>query len=154
MILHIFFRAADGIILKTGLWSRYFSVSNLYVLISYRLTIRLIMRWHIILYIILYALRYKTESRGSIPDGVIRIFHWLTPSSRTQQRSQWPRGLRRGSVAGRWLEAWVRIPLVSWMFVCCECYVLSGRGLCVELITRPEESYRLCYFVVHDLETS
>jgi len=31
---------------------------------------------------------------------------------------------------------------------------LSGRGLCDELITRPEESYRLCYVVVCDLETS
>jgi len=31
----------------------------------------------------------------------------------------------------------------AWMFVCCECCVLSGRGLCDELITRPEESYRL-----------
>jgi len=30
---------------------------------------------------------------------------------------------------------------------------LSGRGLCDELITRPEESYRLCC-VVCDLETS
>jgi len=32
--------------------------------------------------------------------------------------------------------------------------VLSGRGLCDELITRPEESYRLWYVVVCDLETS
>ena len=40
------------------------------------------------------------------------------------------------------------------MFVCCECHVLSGRGLCDELITRPEESYRLCCVVVCDLETS
>jgi len=31
--------------------------------------------------------------------------------------------------------------------------VLSGRGLCDELIARPEESYRLCC-VVCDLETS
>ena len=31
--------------------------------------------------------------------------------------------------------------------------MLSGRGLCDELITRPEESYRLCC-VVCDLETS
>jgi hypothetical protein len=30
--------------------------------------------------------------------------------------------------------------------------VLSGRGLCDELITRPEESYRLWCFVVCDLE--
>jgi len=32
--------------------------------------------------------------------------------------------------------------------------VLSGRGLCDELITRPEESYRLCCVVVCYLETS
>jgi hypothetical protein len=29
------------------------------------------------------------------------------------------------------------------MSVCCECCMLSGRGLCDELITRPEEPYRL-----------
>jgi len=32
--------------------------------------------------------------------------------------------------------------------------VLSGRGLCDELITRLEESYPLCCVVVCDLETS
>jgi len=32
--------------------------------------------------------------------------------------------------------------------------VLSGRGLCDELITRPEDSYRLWCVVVCDLETS
>ena len=32
--------------------------------------------------------------------------------------------------------------------------MLSGRGLCDELITRPEESYRLWYVIVCDLETS
>jgi len=32
--------------------------------------------------------------------------------------------------------------------------VLSGRSLCDELITRPEESYRLWCVVVYDLETS
>jgi len=31
---------------------------------------------------------------------------------------------------------------------------LSGRGLCDELITRPEESYRLSCVVVCDLESS
>jgi hypothetical protein len=40
------------------------------------------------------------------------------------------------------------------MFVCCKCCVLSGRGLCDELITRPEESFRLWCVVVCDLETS
>ena len=33
------------------------------------------------------------------------------------------------------------------MFVCCECCVLSGRGLSDELITRPEESYRVWFGV-------
>jgi len=40
------------------------------------------------------------------------------------------------------------------MFVSCECCVLSGRGLCDKLITRPEESYRLWCVVVCDPETS
>jgi len=34
------------------------------------------------------------------------------------------------------------------MFVCCECCMLSGRGLCDELITCLEESYRLWCVVV------
>jgi len=38
------------------------------------------------------------------------------------------------------------------MDVCCECCVLSGRGLCDELITRPGESYRLWCVVGCDLE--
>jgi hypothetical protein len=40
------------------------------------------------------------------------------------------------------------------VFVCCGCCVLSGRGLCDGLITRPEESYRLWRVVVCDQETS
>ena len=56
--------------------------------------------------------------------------------------------------AAHLLKSWVRIPPGAWIFVCCERRVLSGRGLCDELITRPEESYRLCCVVVCDLETS
>jgi hypothetical protein len=56
--------------------------------------------------------------------------------------------------AVRLLELRVRIPPGSWMFFCCECCVLSGRGLCDELITCPEESYRLWCVVVRDLDTS
>jgi hypothetical protein len=74
---------------------------------------------------------------------------WLIIISR---RSQWPRGLRRRSTAVRLLRSWVRIPLETWMSVCCECYVLSGRGHCDELITRPDESYRLWCVDVCDLE--
>jgi hypothetical protein len=36
----------------------------------------------------------------------------------------------------------VRIRPWAWISVICECSV-SGRGLCDELITRPEETYRL-----------
>ena len=57
------------------------------------------------------------------------------------------------STAARLLRLWVRIPPRAWMFVCCKCCVLSGRGLCDELITCPEESYRLWRVVVCDLET-
>ena len=78
----------------------------------------------------------------------------LYRSNTSPCRSQWPRGLRRGSAAADLLKSWVQIPPVAWMSVCCECCVLSGRGLCDELITRPEESYRLWYVVVWDIETS
>ena len=71
-----------------------------------------------------------------------------------QGRSQWPRGLRRRSEAAGHLRLWVRIPPGAWMSVCFECCVLSGRGLCYELITRPEKSCRLWCVVVCDLETS
>ena len=42
------------------------------------------------------------------------------------------------------LGLWVRIPSVAWMFVSCNCCVLSGRGLCDGPIPRLEESYRVC----------
>jgi len=37
------------------------------------------------------------------------------------------------------------------MDVSSECYMLTGRGLCDTVITRPEESYRLWCVVVCDL---
>jgi len=40
------------------------------------------------------------------------------------------------------------------MFVGCEYCILSGRGICDELITRPEKYNRLRCVVVCDLETS
>ena len=51
-------------------------------------------------------------------------------------------------------EILVSNPAGARMFVCCECCVFSDRGLCDELIIRPEESYRLWCVVMCDLETS
>jgi hypothetical protein len=51
--------------------------------------------------------------------------------------------LRRGSAVALLLGLWVRIPPEAWRSVCCDCCVLAGRGLCVGLITRPEEYYWL-----------
>ena len=65
----------------------------------------------------------------------------------TQRRSRAGQGRSPTEIVGS-------IPPGAWIFVCCECRVLSGRGLCYELIPRPEESYRLCCVVVCDLETS
>ena len=45
-------------------------------------------------------------------------------------------------------------PTRAWMFVCCECCVLSGRGLCDGLIIRSEDSYRLWRVAVCDQVTS
>jgi hypothetical protein len=66
-----------------------------------------------------------------------------------QTRSQWLRCLRRGSAAARLLGLSVPTPPVAWMFVYCECFVLSCRGICVGLITHPEGSYRIwCVWVL------
>jgi len=40
---------------------------------------------------------------------------------------------------------WAQIPSEEWISLFCECCMLSGRGLCVGLITRPEESYQVYY---------
>jgi hypothetical protein len=56
---------------------------------------------------------------------------------------------------GRWPPEIVGSnPTRAWMSVYCECCMLSGRGLCDELITSPEESNRLWCVVECDLETS
>jgi hypothetical protein len=85
---------------------------------------------------------------------IINCCNLLILNSNNWCRSQLPRGLRRRSAAARLLRLLFRIPPASWMSVCCECFVLSGRGLCDELITRPEESYQLWCVVVRDLKTS
>ena len=93
-----------------------------------------------------YLERIYGVTLRSIISYTSRFHHWpyFTEISIMRDcRSQWPRGLRRRSAAARLLRLWVRIPPGTWIFVCCECCVLSGRGLYDELITRPEESYRM-----------
>ena len=85
--------------------------------------------------------------------SVIILRNFVTPIIIIGGRSQWPRGLRRRSAAARFLELRVRILPGAWMAVCCECCVLSSRGLCVCLITCPEEFYRR-WCVVCDRESS
>ena len=92
--------------------------------------------------------------RIHVPLQLFKVKCDITEVMPISRRSQRPHGLRCRSATARLLRSWVRIPPGAWMFVCCECCVLSGRGLCDELITRPEESYRLCCVVVCDLETS
>jgi len=53
-----------------------------------------------------------------------------------KSRSRWARGQRRRSAAACLLGLLVRIPpWGAWIPVCCECYVLSGRGICDGLVT-------------------
>ena len=82
-----------------------------------------------------------------------RICIFFEDVSLLRCRSQWPRSLSRRSAAARLLRLWVRIPPGAWMFVYCECFVLSDRGLCHQLITRPEQSWRLWCVFVCDIET-
>jgi hypothetical protein len=56
--------------------------------------------------------------------------------------SRWSRGLRCSSAASSFLGLRVRIPPESRMSFG-ECCVLSGRGPCDGLITRPEECWRV-----------
>ena len=104
-----------------------------------------------------YMLRHIEELRRFLLTRNFdssRLELWFSKINLQFSRSQWPPGLRRRSAVVRLLILWVRIPPAAWMSVCCERSVLSGRGPCDELITRPEESYRLWCVVVCDLETS
>jgi hypothetical protein len=54
--------------------------------------------------------------------------------------------LSKGRDCARSLAVTAGSNLAGGMGVCCECCVLSGRGLCIGLITRPEETYRVCVY--------
>jgi len=104
---------------------------------------------HIYIYIVQNCIKNALTCFGASAPSAGSLY--IVFNKVIECRSQWPRGLRRRSTAARLLRSWVRIPPRVWMFVCC---VLSGRGLCDGLITRPEESYRLWRVVICDNETS
>ena len=59
-------------------------------------------------------------------------------------RSQWPRGLNRGSVAARLLGLWVRIPLAAWMSVSFVCCILWGRETYASVLSLVQKSPTEC----------
>jgi hypothetical protein len=76
------------------------------------------------------------------------LFFFIFQTICTCCRCQWPRCVRRGPTAAHLLGLWDRIPPGIWMSVSCEDCILSGRGLCIGPITRPEKSCRVwCVWV-------
>jgi hypothetical protein len=76
-----------------------------------------------------------------IPIG--NLFHLHTHTQFT--RSQWLCGLRHGSASAYllWLRIWITFRNEG-VSVSCEFCVSSGRGICIEQITRLEKSYQIC----------
>ena len=128
------------------------------------LTLRLVMSYIYgapILDVSNHTQRRSTVGRTPLDEWSARRrgLYLTTHDTHNRQIAMPPVGFEPTISAGEWpapahlLRLWVRIPPGAWIFVCCECRVLSGRGLCDELITRPEESYRL-WCVVCNIETS
>jgi hypothetical protein len=128
------------------------------------------MTWHHITYHIIYHISYIVYHISHIISYHIISYHiisyhiisyirsyiisaWFKDPVSGISQSQWPRGIRRRPAAASLLRMWFRISPEARMSLCCECCVLSGRGLCDKLITRPEESYLLRCVVVCDVET-
>jgi len=97
--------------------------------------------------ILLIIQKFSNKQYFQIKSAPCKIGDWLAVylilGITISGRSQWPRWLQGGSAVARFLELWVRIPPGAWMSLSCERCVLSSRGLCVGLITRPKESYQV-----------
>jgi hypothetical protein len=117
---------------------------------------------HLFLRFLDHTQRRNTVGRTPLDEWSARRrdLYLTTHDTHNRQISMPPVGFEpkisagKNLVAARLLRSWVRNSPGAWIFVCCQCRVLSGRDLCDELITLPEESYRLCCVVVCDLETS
>jgi hypothetical protein len=104
--------------------------------------------------ILLYTSLYLSIPQSlSLPYDRYQATQYSSLSCPHSCQSQWPRGLMRRSTAARLMRSRVRILPRAWTSVV-SVSMLSGMGLCVGLITRPEESYRLCSFVVCNVKTS
>jgi len=85
-------------------------------------------------------LRCETHLRPAIPSFMRHLVYSVKYVVLVNSgRSHGSRGLRSGSAAAGLLRLRVQIPPCAQTSVC----VLSGRGLCVRLITRPDKSYRV-----------
>jgi hypothetical protein len=103
------------------------------------------------------SLHHQAEGGGTRTRPILKLSLSLVFTARSR-----PRNTKTSShIAGRrdWRSEIVRLWLKAWLCgrsfgriagnptggksFSCECCVLSDRGLCVGLITRPEESYRL-----------
>jgi hypothetical protein len=90
-----------------------------------------------------WRLRYNVRSVFTL-----RTFLDISVALNLRSAGHSGHGLRRRSAAARLLRPQVRISTVALMSVSCEFCVLSCRGLCFELITRPEEYHRMwCVWV-------
>ena len=128
-------------------------------ILKQRLTLRLLMSYiyteRIFLMFLDHTRRRTTGGRTPLDEQSARRrdLYLTTHDTHNTQITMPPVGFEPTISAGERPQGWVRIPPGAWVFVCCECCVLSGRGLCDELIAHPEESYQL-WCVVCDLETS
>jgi len=74
---------------------------------------------------------FKNTTHDSYHDDIIKNDNYNQPIPVVTLSKVW--------VGGRSFVA-VRIPRVTWISVAYDCCVLPGRGFCLGLITRPEES--------------
>jgi hypothetical protein len=117
---------------------------------------------HLFLIFLDHTQRRSTVGRTPLDEWSARRrnIYLTTHDTHNRQISMPPVGFEATVSAGErpaatyLMRSCLQIPPGALIFVCCECRVLSGKGLCDELITRPKESYRLWCVVVCDLETS
>ena len=91
---------------------------------------------------ILHLCRAKT----ALTDTLYFLFRVVVHGKRVIRlfcQSHWPRDLKRGFTATRFLEIRVRIPPRARKSVSSECCVFSSRGLRDRLKIRPERSYQM-----------